>query len=453
MEVFYKQLKRKGIQYIKERNYLSGLNTFQECLNIGKEHLKDNDKQIDSLINLSVCEYYNGNFKNSLPLIEKAKKIYEKIYLEGCQIVQKENTHLRIKLYTYSSMLNFAMNNYNTSINDIKNIIITIKLEIIIKRKLLYLKIVIYILFKVDSLIYYSSTNKFIKNIRSIQTNLFENLTDDSSMEDEDNNNICKENIKYTEKIIINDFIDSLIYNNNMKLLNSFIENWKKYKENNDFTGYIYCIFYQYLIIYYKIISYNPNDDKDYENDLKEFKDKLNICNKHLIGKQIDDKNKKIINFLKEFNEKMECSRIIFNLLKNIENELNSINEEEPNDLLSSNFFQNEKKLNKKIQIRCPNLQNEIIYIKEEYYINYLKLKRKGFQFLLKRNYYLCFNVFQRCYNISKEYLKDEIKQIDSLINMSICEYYNGNFKNSLFLIEEAKIIYEKKIIQILSYS
>ena len=129
--------------------------------------------------------------------MEKAKKILGKICLGRCQIVQKENIYLNLKLYTYSSLVNFSINNYNASISDIKNIIIIItKLETTIKRKLLYLKIVIYILFQVYSLIYYNNENK----LRSIQISLFKNLSDDNSIEDENNNNICKENLKNTEK-------------------------------------------------------------------------------------------------------------------------------------------------------------------------------------------------------------------------------------------------------------
>jgi len=88
----------------------------------------------------------------------------------------------------------------------------------------------------------------------------------------------------------------------------------------------------------------------------------------------------------------------------------------------------------------------EINYVKDEYYIKYINLKREGFQSIINRNYSLGFNIFKSCYELSQKFLKDKIRQIDSLINMSICEYYNGNFKNSLSLINMGK----KTLVQIL---
>jgi len=89
------------------------------------------------------------------------------------------------------------------------------------------------------------------------------------------------------------------------------------------------------------------------------------------------------------------------------------------NKMESSNINEKEKSNNnnkKSIQL------NDIIIIKDEYYINYIKLKRKGFKNILDKNYANGYSTFSECYELSSFYLKDKIKQIDSLINMSICQ-------------------------------
>ena len=212
------KLKRKGFKYIIDRNYSSGFKIFNNCYNLSKEYLKDKIRQIDSLINMSICEYYNGNFKNSRTLIEKAKKIYETVSLGESHITPMEKTHLGLKLFTNSSMTNLTMNKYNDSINDIKKIIEFINIEKDIYKKLSYLKNIIYNLFKVDSLLNINTENKLLK---SIKNSLIEKLNEENN-NNEENKNINEDYLDINERII-NDFLASLKYKNNMILLNSFI--------------------------------------------------------------------------------------------------------------------------------------------------------------------------------------------------------------------------------------
>ena len=82
-------------------------------------------------------------------------------------------------------------------------------------------------------------------------------------------------------------------------------------------------------------------------------------------------------------------------------------------------------------------------YIKDEYYIKYVELKREGLKNIYEKNYLQGYNIFNQCYEYSKMYLIDAVKQIDSLIYASICQYYNGNFNQSFSLISKAKHILE----------
>ena len=326
----YIQLKRKGFQCILDRDYFSGVAIFQQCFDLNRKYIKDKIKETDLLINMSICEYYNGNFNNSLSLIEKAKKVYEKIYSEEVRVTQKDKIHLGLKLFTRSSMANLSMNNYNGSLSDIKNIINLINLENNCNKKLSYLKNVIYTLFKVDSLINLNFENKLKKSIKrnSITNNENSDLSFSSNNDEENNknNNIGEEFMNSNERIM-NDFIFSLKHKNNLVLLNSFLENGEKYKEKNDLTGYYYCIFNRFLITYSNYIKENDTKNKG-EYELKELKDRLYKCYENLMGKellsQMDDKNKKLSIFLKEFNQKIECAQDIFCILEDIEKKLSS---------------------------------------------------------------------------------------------------------------------------------
>ena len=326
----YIQLKRKGFQCILDCDYFSGVSIFQQCFDLNRKYIKDKIKETDLLINMSICEYYNGNFNNSLSLIEKAKKVYEKIYSEEVRVTKKEKIHLGLKLFTRSSMANLSMNNYNGSLSDIKNIINLINLENNCNKKLSYLKNVIYTLFKVDSLINLNFENKLKKSIKrnSITNNENSDLSFSSKDDEENNNkNNMQEEFMNNNERIMNDFIFSLKHKNNLVLLNSFLENGEKYKEKNDLTGYYYCIFNRYLITYNNYIKENDLKNSG-EYDLKELKDRLYKCYENLMGKQLlsqmDDKSKKLSIFLKEFNQKIECSQDIYSILENIEKKLSS---------------------------------------------------------------------------------------------------------------------------------
>ena len=312
----YIKLKRKGFQNIMDRNYISGFIMFNNCFEISRDNLHDIIKQIDSLINMAICEYYNGNFNNSLSLLKNGKKLFEEINVEKCKINITDKNYLGLKLFANSSMANLSMNNYNDSIYDIKKIIEIINKEKNVMKKRAYLKNVIFYLFKVDSLLHIPNENQIIRNIKSNAINYL----NEEKKENNDNNYFFNKN----EKIMI-DFIICLKHRNYMILLNSFIENGSKYKKNNNLTGYYYCLFNQYIITYNNLINIDKTNPQGVENDLNELKNRLHICNKNLLGEELlsEIKNKEIKKFLEEFNEKMKTSSTILLLLEKVEIEIN----------------------------------------------------------------------------------------------------------------------------------
>ena len=75
-------------------------------------------------------------------------------------------------------------------------------------------------------------------------------------------------------------------------------------------------------------------------------------------------------------------------------------------------------------------------YTKNEILIEYIKLNKQSFQFLQNKNFALAKVYFSKTIEISKEI--DHIKYIESLINYSLCLYYNNeillsynSFKNA----------------------
>ena len=332
ISIKYIQLKRKGFRDIVEKNYVEGYNIFSECYELSSKHLMDKIKEIDSLINMSICQYYNGNFMDSLSLLYNSKKIFDTVSLGECHISPRDKIRLGIKLYTYSSMAHLSMNNYDESINYIKTLITLIEKENNFDKKVSLLKDALYILFKVDTLL---NIKKEKEIIASINSKYYYNLSDKNliNLNEDKNSEINDMNSNNINEIIMNDFLACLKYKNFMIILNSFIENATLYKNNKNLTGYYFCIFNQYLITYNNEINVSKQEQEDNninkEEKIKEIKERLFICYKNLLGEEtalnIKEKklNKNIKKFLSEFNGKMECSYEIFSLLENYEKTIN----------------------------------------------------------------------------------------------------------------------------------
>ena len=354
----YVELKRKGFHKIINKNYVSGFETFNECYELSQKNLNDKIKQINSLLYMSICEYYKGNFNNSLSLIEQAKKIFSTVSLGKCHISVDSKNHLEIKLLTNSSLGNLSLNQYDKAISDIDKItkIINSLSEKKINKKISFLKYVIYTLFKVDSLANISLENKSLNKPQKGKENLIIN------------------NFDFNQKMI-KDFLLSLKNKDgNTILLKSFIENSSRYKKLNDLTGYYFCIFNKSLLSYNYLLNNNKDNNSKDKINLKEMKEKLYQYYKCLIGKEalnkMENKNKDIKQFLYEFNNKMECARKIFNILENVENQL--IN------LMKTKHLNNSKDNIKEKNKKC---QPYLIILLIQICLNYLKNERKNDKF------------------------------------------------------------------------
>ena len=350
----YIELQRKGLHKIINKNYASGFETFTECYELSQKNLNDKIKQINSLINMSISEYYKGNFNSSLSLIEKAKEIFSTVTLGKCHISVDSKNHLELKLLTNSSLANLSMNQYDKAISDIdkiKSIIMSLS-DKKIDKKISFLKYVIYTLFKVDSL----------ANV-SIEKRPLDKSTENDPQKE--NDNLINNNSDINQKIM-KDFLLALKYKNgNTLLLKSFFDNSSRYKNCNNLPGYYFCLFNKNLLLYDNIL--NNKDSKD-KNNLKEIEEKLYKYYKYLFGEEIlnkmDNKYKEIKQFVYEFNKKMECVRNIFKILASAESQLIK--------LVNSNK-DNLKEKNEK----CPSY---LIKLLIKICLNYLIIERKNLE-------------------------------------------------------------------------
>ena len=311
----YVILNRQGYENIQERNYSSALIIFKKCYELSKNYLKDELKQINSLINISICQYYNGNFSESYTAINKAKIIYDSLSLQNSNISSNQKLQLTLKLFINSSLANLSVNNCNESKNDIIYLLSVISKEPDIEKQYLYFKTIIYTLFKTDSLINYDTNDIDYMN----------------------NNNKEEENIE-PNKIINNlmkGFIQSLKENDLGVLLNIFKEASQKYKKLNDGNGYYFSLFYHYLIL----LDLQKNNLN--ENEINEIKKKISLCNNKLIGNEMLNqiKEKDVNKLLNEFKEKINCSCEVYQILENFEQELHNklgkFTREKSNNILS----------------------------------------------------------------------------------------------------------------------
>jgi len=355
----YVTLNRKGYEFIHDRNYISALSIFQNCYELSKNYLNDRIKEINSLINISICEYYNGNFSESYTVISKAKIIYDSISLDGYNISPKQILNLTLKLFINSSLSNLSINNYNECKNDIKFLISTIKKESDYEKQYSYYKNIIFTLFKVESLNNYDDENNSFNNI--------ENSYNDVEI---------NEPIKIINHLM-KGFLNFLNKKNFDILLNTFKEAAQKYKRLNDFNGYYFSLFYHYLVLF------NQKKNNDKLNELEDIKKKISICNNNLIGNEFINqiKEKDINKLLKEFTDKIKCACEIYHLLENFENELNiKLNENnKEKDLSEDESNLSYSHLLDKSHIFTNEKINSPIFVKLllRYSINFLENQKK----------------------------------------------------------------------------
>ena len=348
--------------------------------------MKDELKQINSLINISICQYYTGNFTESLTSINKAKILYDALNQQKYNISTSQKYQIALKLFINSSLSNLSLNNCKESKNDIIYLLSIIRKESDMEKQNLYFRNIIYTLFRTNSLL---------------------NL---------DTNDIFEEENMEQDKIINNlmkGFISCLKENNIEILLNRFKEASQKYQKLNDGNGYYFSLYYHYLIL----LDLQRNNLNEYE--INDIKNKISLYNDKLIGNEFinQSKEKDINQLLNEFKEKINCACEIYQILENFEQELNN----------KLDIFNKEKSSN----INFSDDENNISYsrlLDKSHLLTNDKINQPVFVKLLLR--------------FSLKFLESQKKNI--IENNNEQNVQNDALENYNNLIEEVKIMNEK---------
>ena len=419
----YVTLNREGYEFIHKKDYSSGLKKFNECKNYLND-LNDLNNKIQKcylLINISICHYYNGNFTESRKVINEAKSLNDSISLEE-KISTTQKLELALKLFINSSLVNLSINNYDESKEDINNLISIIKEEKDYNKKYSYYKRIILTLFKVKSLINFDEDNNVENSFDEKQENL-------------------------PVKIIMKDFLNYLL-NKDCDfgaLIKTFKKATQKYKSLNDYNGYYFSLFYQYLLIYDQ-----QKNNSDLE-EINEIKKNISISNNNLIGEEFINyvKVKDIDKLLSEFKGKIYCVCEIFQLLQKYEEKIFKSNEYEEDE------DEDEESERKNILSKNHIKINSPIFVKLllKYNLYYLEKKKENSKNKENNNK----NLSDDNYNVLIKELKLIIKKIESdeinidninldLLDEDMIKSFKNLFTNLIYLRKKTKLYLYNKI-------
>lgn len=320
LESNYIQQNISAFKTIRNRNYQKSADIYKECLSIA-EQLKDTYKINDSLCNYSIALFYNGNTKECLEKLEGAYRSYT------CQQSLKianslnKNSDIRIsmlnaKIISNLTIVYLSIGKIAEASKTFRSLIEIINNQRDANKSLSLLKSILYIFFRVDSII-------DIPDIIPGRTYIKDNDTDD-----------------FHKRIIIKiiNCYHMYLRNNNIDIwiqcLTEEIDNLKQLK---DYNGLIFSIFNVNASAYAK--SINMNDVSTMANS----KAKLTALIKALIGdKDVDERMiDKIANGVRD---KMEFTVNMYKNMYDLEEELrikikNKRKEEDDERVTEKNVF------------------------------------------------------------------------------------------------------------------
>ena len=300
-ESLYTENILNGCSNIINHNFEESLNYFRNALFIST-NLNDEYKKYESTCYIGISEYYMGNFNQSLNILEPIykeifKKCFDEKFANDIKLLQ-----ILIKIGGNLTIVYFSLNkNYEAS-NVISNIISIIDKEVSPNKQLFILRNLIFILFKVNSLI----------QDNELENNLYNPNDDLNSNEKKDEyKNIINNLMKGFNNYLRDDNIDKWI-----KGLNKI---YYQIEKLNDKKGLIFILFNQEAFTYLKQIELEYPSEKI----INESKKKLISLIFPKSKKNTDSTNEKIINeFLNDFKEKMATAHEIYLNIFNTENNL-----------------------------------------------------------------------------------------------------------------------------------
>ena len=289
LESNYIQYNISAFKTIHNRNYQKSADIYKDCLSIA-EQLKDSYKINDSLCNYSIALFYNGKLKECLEKLESAYRSYtcqQSLRLAGSVKTSSDIriTLLNAKIIANLTIVYLSLNRVSDATNTFKALMEIINGQSKIENSLTLLKSVLYVFFRIESLVDVADT-----------------IPGRTYAKDNDNEDFHK---RVITKII--NSVHAYIKNGNIDIwIQCLSEEMDNLKQLKDYNGLIFAIFNLQSGVYIK--SININD----VNSANSAKAKLSALIKALVGEFEEKAIDKVVNGIKE---KMEFTAMMYKTL------------------------------------------------------------------------------------------------------------------------------------------
>lgn len=289
----YIQLNINAFQSIRNGDYQKAKNIYKECITLAKS-LDDDYKNCDALTNFGVVQFYLGKLADSVESLESALKIANKLPKDN-----KSNTILKIKILSNLSLALLSVNKCRDSLDHLYTLIDLIKNEKDFDNQLSYFKSVMYIFFRMDSIIAFFENNSNLFNLNEKIV-----INNENRSNEEIHKKIVSKIIFYLHKFMRDNDIESWI-----QCLSEEKENFKAIGDTN---GFVFAVFNQYVSVF----SQNPND---MESRAKISSIRKVLTSNSNLNSDVPSDDTATDKILKEAKEKMEVSITMYQKLYDLE--------------------------------------------------------------------------------------------------------------------------------------
>ena len=298
----YIKLNAQSFQHFENKNFSLAKLYFSKIIEISKD--LDGIKYIESIINYSLCLYFNNEILSAYNSLKNAKDI-------SFAIINENNDEINQIYFIYLRVLGnmcliaLNLNKISESKELFKQIISLIKNPKITDNKIqiAILRELIYIFYRIDSL------------------NKFQEINEENEKINSKNINNINPNIKFDEKTLYN--LYKSLKNNDLDIWISFLTKELNQKNIKDINGYIWLLINKIIALYYLNENGNNNNtiQNDFNNLIKLMETYFDFDSDNIdINNNI---NKIIFNFKTKFNIAVQYYQQISNLEKDLEKKLN----------------------------------------------------------------------------------------------------------------------------------
>ena len=298
----YIKVNAQSFQHFENKNFSLAKLYFSKITEMSKD--LDEIKYIESIINYSLCLYYNNEILSAYNSLKNAKDI-------SFAIINENNDEINQIYFIYLRVLGnmcliaLNLNKISESKELFKQIISLIKNPKItdIRIQIAMLRELIYIFYRIDSL------------------NKFQEINEENEKINNKNINNINPNIKFDEKTLYN--LYKSLKNNDLDIWISFLTKELNQKNIKDINGYIWLLINKIIALYYLNENGNNNNtiQNDFNNLIKLMETYFDFDSDNIdINNNI---NKIIFNFKTKFNIAVQYYQQISNLEKDLEKKLN----------------------------------------------------------------------------------------------------------------------------------